>query len=276
MGAVHIGIGHDDDPVVAAFAHVEVVIHSAADGGDQRLDLLVFEHFVPAGLFNVQKFASNRQDRLEGAVASLLGGTACRVSLDDVEFTDVGILAGAVRQLAGEGEALQRSFALDQFACLAGRFAGVGGHNRLHHDVLRHLRILLHEGPETLVDHRIDNSLHFIVAEFRFGLSFELRIGNLHADDGGEAFAGVLAGHSLVALQKVCAFRVAVDRAGERRLEAGKMRAAFKRVDVVRIRIDRGREGVVVLHGHFDVQTVLGLVHVDDRMQNPVCFHSDA
>jgi len=86
---VHISICHDDDAVVTQTADIEILFsEAAADGGDQRLDLLVFQDFVNARLFHVDEFASNRNDRLEGTVAPLFGGTACGITLDDVKFTD--------------------------------------------------------------------------------------------------------------------------------------------------------------------------------------------
>src|SRR6185369_3641784 len=47
-------------------------------------------------------------------------------------------------------------------------------------------------------------------------------------------------------------FAVVVDRAGQRRLEAGKMRAAVTRVDVVRERVRRLAIAVVVLERDLD------------------------
>ena len=59
MGAVDVGVGHDDDLVVAQFLDVEIV---AADAGAHRLDegadLLGGEHAVEAGALDVQDLAA--------------------------------------------------------------------------------------------------------------------------------------------------------------------------------------------------------------------------
>ena len=74
MRAVHVGIGHDDDAMVAQFGGVEVVFADAgAERGDQGADFRRAEHFVEAGFFDVEDFAFERQDGLEFAVAPLFG-----------------------------------------------------------------------------------------------------------------------------------------------------------------------------------------------------------
>jgi len=50
---------------------------------DQRADFSAGEHLVEARAFHIQDLAFERQDRLEGAVAPLLGGTAGAVTLND-------------------------------------------------------------------------------------------------------------------------------------------------------------------------------------------------
>jgi len=60
-------------------------------------------------------------------VAALLGGTACRVTLHDVQFGLVGIAVRAVRQLAGQRQAFQRGLANHQVAGFAGGIPGAGG-----------------------------------------------------------------------------------------------------------------------------------------------------
>ena len=98
---------------------------------------------------------------------------------------------------------------------------------------------------------RVDDAFDFAVAELGFGLAFELRMGHAATDDGGEAFAEVFAGGDEV-FEEAVFLAVVVDAAGEGGAEAGEMRAAFGRVDVVDVRVDvlgvLGR----VLQGDFD------------------------
>ena len=118
---------------------------------------------------------------------------------------------------------------------------------------------------EPLVDDGLDRALDLGVAELRLRLPFELRLAHLHRQHAGEAFADVVAGEREVRflvglLQEVPLLGVGVDRARQRRLEAGEVRAAFVRVDVV----DEGEDvlvvAVVVLQRELDADAVaLGL-----------------
>ena len=99
--AVDVCVRHDDDAVVAQLADVEVLgADSAAERRDHRLDFVAAEHLVEAGLLDVEDLALERQDRLEAAVAPLLGRSTCRLTFDDVEFALRGVAFLAVGQLA--------------------------------------------------------------------------------------------------------------------------------------------------------------------------------
>ena len=127
MGAVDVGVGHDDDPVVAQLRDVEAVadpLDPGAEGDDQGADVLARDDLVQAGLLHVQELAAQRQDCLEAAVATLLGGATRRIALDDVELAAGRIALLAVGELAGERQAVQGALADDQVACLAGGLAG--------------------------------------------------------------------------------------------------------------------------------------------------------
>ena len=109
VGAVDIGVGHDDDLVVADLGDVEVIAAEArADGGDERADLLVVQHAVDAGLLDIQDLAAQGEDRLGFAVASLLGRAAGRVALDDVELAFRRVALGAVGEFAGQRGRIER------------------------------------------------------------------------------------------------------------------------------------------------------------------------
>src|SRR6476620_6496233 len=252
MRAIDVGIGHDDDPVVAQFADVELIAHRRAERRDQRADLVVLQDLVQPRLFDVQDLASQREDRLEAAIATLLGRSTGRVALDNVELCARRIPLGAVGQLARQAEALEATLALDQLAGLAGRLAGACRRQALVDDPLGGLRVLLDEGAEGLVDNRLHRAGDLGVAELALGLSLELRLGELHRDDRGQSFTDVFARERLVVLQEAVLLAVVVDRAGQRRLEAGKMRAAIARVDVVRECVRRLAIAVVVLKRDLD------------------------
>ena len=134
VGAVHVGVGHDDDAVVAQLGNIEVVVAGAATGladagaqsGDQRENFVAGEQLLVARFFHVQNLAAQRQDRLELAVATLLGGATGGVALDNVDFAARRVFFLAVRQLAGQAHAVEHTLAACHVARLAGRFTGAG------------------------------------------------------------------------------------------------------------------------------------------------------
>src|SRR4051794_25407002 len=62
---VDIGIGHDDDAVIAQLRYVELVSNRCSERGYQSSNLLVLKHFVEACLFDVQDLAAKWQNCLE-------------------------------------------------------------------------------------------------------------------------------------------------------------------------------------------------------------------
>ena len=105
----------------------------------------------------------------------------------------------------------------------------------------------------------------FRVAELGLGLTLELRLADLDREYRGETFADVVAGEREVRLlQHVALGGVRVDDARQRRLEAGEVRAAFVRVDVVDEREDVLVVAVVVLHRELDAHVVARRLDVHD------------
>ena len=100
--AVAVGVGQEDDLAVAEPGRVVLVVHAATQGADEVGELLVVEHLGLAGLLGVENLASKRQDRLDVAVAALLGRAAGAVALDDEQLGFFGVGAVAVGELAGE------------------------------------------------------------------------------------------------------------------------------------------------------------------------------
>src|SRR5439155_16618456 len=120
----------------------ELLADARADGGDDRLDLVVRQNLVDAVLLGVDDLPAERQDRLEGVVATLLRGAAGGVALDDEEFGRLGIADAAVGELAGERRAAQRALAR-QLARLPRRQPRARGRGGLAQDRPRVVRILL-------------------------------------------------------------------------------------------------------------------------------------
>jgi hypothetical protein len=167
--AVHVGVGHDDDAVVAQLGDVEVVVaggaaglaDAGAQGGDQREDFIAGQQLFVAGFFHVQDLAAQRQDRLELAVAALLGGAAGGVALDDVDLAQRGVFFLAVGQLAGQAHAVEHAFAPGHVAGLAGGLTGARGLDDLADDDLGVGRALLQVVRQQLADDVFDRAAHF-------------------------------------------------------------------------------------------------------------------
>ena len=107
--------------------------------------------------------------------------------------------------------------------------------------------------PRPSATARLDLALDLGVAELGLGLALELRLGQLHADDRGQALADVVAGEvAVVVLEDAGPPRLVVQRARQRRPEAGDVGAAVDGVDVVREGEDVLGVRVVVLERDLD------------------------
>ena len=63
VGAVDVGIGHDDDFMIAEFFKIEIVAaNPAAKSGDHRADFCVLQNFLEARFFDVEDFTADRQE----------------------------------------------------------------------------------------------------------------------------------------------------------------------------------------------------------------------
>ena len=82
MGSVHIGIGHDDDFVVAQFIQIELLPYSGTDSHNQTFEFIRFDDLVYPGSFSIEDFAEERENRLEFAVTAVFGRPSRRISLN--------------------------------------------------------------------------------------------------------------------------------------------------------------------------------------------------
>ncbi len=86
---------------------------AAAERLHQVGELLVLRQLVLAGGGDVEDLAAQRQDRLRGAVARLLGRAAGGIALDDENLGALGGAVGAVGELAGQAQLAHRGLARD-------------------------------------------------------------------------------------------------------------------------------------------------------------------
>jgi hypothetical protein len=262
VGAVDVGVGHDDDLAVTALLEVEVLADAAAEGGNDRADLLVAEHLDEVGLLDVEDLSLEGEDGLDVGVAALLGGAAGGVAFDEEDLGLLVALGSAVGEFARQRIPFERVLASGELAGLAGGLAGLGGEDALLEDQLRLLGVLLEERPELLADGRVDERLDLRVQQLVLRLRFERRLGDLHGDDRSQALSEVVAAGADV-LEQVAALGVAEDRVGEAGLEAGEVGAADMVVDVVRKGEDRLVVAVGVLEGDVDDELLRGVLGVE-------------
>ena len=231
-------------------------------------NFLVAEHLVVAGFFDVQDFAFERKDRLVLAVAPALGGAACGLSLNEEQLAARRIAFLAIGQLAGQAARIQSGLAAGEFASLAGGFARAGRVDALADDFARDGGVLVEIFAELFVHHLLDGALD-VAVQLALGLAFELRLRKLYRYHGDQTFAHVVTGDGdfvLLLLEHAGGVGEVVDRARQRRTEAGKMRAAVDGVDGVREGEHVFGVAVVVLQGDFDFDRVALAFDVDRRI----------
>ena len=263
MGAVHVGIGHDDHLVVAQLALVKLLPQAGPQGGDHRGELVVAVHLVRPGLLHVEHLAPQGEDGLVPGVPALLGGAAGGVALDDVNFRQGRVPLIAVGQLAREGGPLQGVLPADVLPGAAGGLPGPVGHHGLLQNGPAHGGVLLQIGLQLVGDHVVHQRADLAVAQLGLGLALELGLGEFYRDDAGEALPAVVAGHLVVVFQQAGLLAVGVEHIGEGPLEALLVHAALGGVDVVGKGDDDLAVAVVVLHGHLGHGVLLGARHVD-------------
>ena len=283
---IDIGIGHDDDLVVAKFVGVglEVILavnaKAHADALDDVHDRFGLKHPVTLHLLHVENLASEGKDGLVEAVASLLGRTACRVTLDEEDLGLLRVFEGAVGQFAGQSATTHHGLALHALASLAGGDARCGGEDHLVADHLGLVGVFLQIVGERLAYGLLYGTGHLAVAQLCFGLSLKLRLSHLDADHCGESFAEVLAGNLDFGLFDLLGdLRVVVgivfQRAGEGDAEARHVGSAFYGVDVVDVGMEILRVIGVVHDGHFDGHALLFRLEIDHVVEEVLAVTVD-
>ena len=191
MGAVDVGVGHEDDLAVAGGLQVEGASTAGADHLDDGRALDVAQHVGLGGLLHVEDLAADRQERLELGVAGVLGGSQGGVTLDDEQLGGGDIVAAAVGELGRQGGGLQGGLAAGDLLVQARRDAGTHLADDL---LLQGARLGLEvpfgggqQGGELALDHLGDDLAHGPGAQDLLGLALELGLGHAHGDDGGQA-----------------------------------------------------------------------------------------
>src|SRR5579875_901519 len=192
MLSINVRVSHNYDLIVSQILDVLVfaIADVDADGGDETANLGVIQQIFDAGLFDVERFAAQRQNGLETTIAAGLRRAAGGIAFDQEQFGGVRIAFGAVEQLARQTAAGKDTFAVLQGLLGLGRgFARLGCHRHFFDDLLGVLGVLFEIFAQLLVDDADDNALDLGVEQADLVLRFKLRIGVLDADDGRYALA---------------------------------------------------------------------------------------
>ena len=193
MRAVYIGIGHNNNLAVPQLLNVKVLADGSSQRRDHRHQLFIAVYPVDPRLFYVQHFAPEGENCLIPPVSSFLGGTACRVTLDNVQLCSLCGFFLTVCQLSGEGSAFHRRLAPCGFSGFFCCFPGILRGQALVENCPCHRRIFLKVAHELIKDHFFDKWTHRRIAQPSLGLSFKFALRQLYGNNCRQAFPHVIA-----------------------------------------------------------------------------------
>src|SRR5690606_312405 len=124
------------------------------------------------------------------------------IALHDEDLRDARVLARAVGELARHAARLEQALTTRGLPGLSSREARGRGLDRLANDVLRASGVALEPVAELVPHDLLHERLRLRVAQLGLRLPLELRLAELHRDDGGEALAHVISGEIVVLLAK--------------------------------------------------------------------------
>ena len=151
-----------------------------------------------------------------------------------------------------------------QLTGFAGGVAGGGGYGDFLHDLARFAGIFLKVVFEGVADTLGHDPGHFRIAQFAFGLAFELWFRYFDGHDGGQPFAEVLAGDPFFDFFEYAGIvAILLEHPGDGHAEAFDVGAALGGFDVVDVGLDVLDVGGVVLHSDFDLHIVFLCGDVD-------------
>ena len=258
MRAVDIGIGHDDDFVVAQFLDIEFVAANArAQRHNQRADLIGGQHFVKARPFDIQNLAAQRQNRLIFTRPALLGRSARRITLHDEELGFGRVFFLTIGEFPRQGADVQRRLAPRQIAGFASRFARRSGLDDFHHDLLGFFGMLFKPFGQFLCHQTFDHGTNLGRDQLVFGLGREFRVRHFDRQNTGQPLTRIIArDRDFLFLRNAAFGRVFVDHTGERATKACQMGATIALGDVVGKAEDILVIAVIPLHRGFDRDAV--------------------
>ncbi len=227
MGAVDVGIAHDDDALVAQLGVVVAAAHTAAEGLDQVAQLLVGAQAVAGGAGDVEDLAPERQHRLGLAVARLLGRAAGGIALDQEDLRALGGALAAVGELAGQAHLAGRGLARE-LARLAAALALLGAVDDVAEEGVRRFGIAAQPVVEMVLDRGLDEARRLGHGQALLGLALEL----WRADEERQHDAGAVdhvLGGDLAGAPVADQLAIGPEAAGQRVAQAELVAAALGR-----------------------------------------------
>ena len=194
MSTVHVGICHNDDFVITELRDIKIFSYACTESGNHGAYGVGVQHSVESCFFYIENFTAERKNRLIFPVAARLGGSACRVPFDDVNFCKLRIFFRAVRQFSRKARYFQCIFAACQFSRFSCSFSGTVRHNGFRNDFLGFRRMFFQISSESFGHDTVDYALDVQISQFCFCLSFKLGIRYFHGNDASQSFSHVIAG----------------------------------------------------------------------------------
>ncbi len=268
MRAVHIGIGHDDDLVIAKLGNVKILSvpfgKAAAEGVDHGLDLCIGQHLIHGGLLYIENLAPDGENGLEHPVSCHLGRAAGGITLNDKDLALGRIPGFAVGELSVGVKGKLRphqhirlglGFRLADLRCPLGAFN--------HGLELLQIPVKI---VRRLVRCHLGNRLGGIrIVQLGLGLTLETGIRVLDRNDGRHAVSHIGAGIiDVLFLERSQLSCVAVDDLSEGRFKASQVRAAFGIVNIVAKAHDLLPEITDVLKGALNLYVLVLSAEIDD------------
>ena len=286
VGAVHIGVGHDDDAVVADLLRIHVGFAGleSADGGVKRGDFLRRQRLGAVGFFHIEYLPAQGQNRLKRPRAPLLGRAAGGVALHQKQLAFLRILLLTIRQLAGQSGGIKNILAPRHLARATGRVARLRRLQNLPANRLGLARVFIQINLQRLRHHLLHNRTHLRRHQLFLGLRGKLGVRHANGQDARQALAHVLPGNvRLYLLGHPVFIHVRLHHAGDGGAQSRQVRAAVALRDVVRVTNDILLITVVPLHRglNLNVLAAVGamkhlLVHGGSRLVQEFHIGADA
>ena len=123
---------------------------------------------------------------------------------------------------------------------------------------LRFFWMLLQIITQGFADSLVHGTRYFVITQFGFRLSFELRFSHLDRDDGGQSLTEVIAlDFDFRLLQQLGILGIFLQRTRQTTAETGEVRTTFYRVDIIDVRENTFVVGRIIGHGHLDRNALL-------------------